>query len=66
MAQQLTPNDMPMRGPRALRARYSELFPACQTDGCHDIADGLDGRYCGKCHSDREWSQRRTTASAAR
>jgi hypothetical protein len=55
MARQLTPNDSPMREPRPLRARYSELFPACID--CNDLADGLDNR-CSKCASDREFQQR--------
>ena len=58
---------MAASAPKISRPRgYSDLFPPCRTDGCHDIADGLDGTYCGKCHSDREWQRCRQGAETVR
>ena len=39
------------------RPTYADLFPACKTAGCGDVADGRDGR-CSTCASDLEYRQR--------
>jgi hypothetical protein len=46
----------PAPAPKA-RPTYADLFPACKTAGCRDLADGRDG-YCSRCASDREHEQR--------
>ena len=40
------------------RPSYADLFPACRTPGCTDVADARDG-FCDRCASDREWQARR-------
>lgn len=43
---------------RIHRARFEDLYPACRTDGCHDIGEGAD-QLCNRCASEREWNERR-------